>query len=78
VRVDVPSSDGKVGVIALEDGCAYAIANSPISVAQGTFFLVCGSVGDATANEVAKKDVDGFNVWQVVLADDTADVIFEH
>ena len=78
VRVDVPSKDGKVRVIVLEDGHAYAVANSPTSVVQGTFFLGCGSVGDATANEAAQKKAEGFNVWHAVLADDTTDVIFEH
>ena len=78
VRADVPSKDGKVRVIVLADGRAFAVVNSPVSVAQGAFFLGCGSVGDATATEAAKKEAEGFNVWQAVLADDTTDVIFEH
>ena len=78
VRADAPSKDGKVRVIVLEDGCAFAVVDFPVSVAQGAFFLGCGYVGDATATETAKKEAEGFNVWQAVLADDTADVIFEH
>ena len=78
VRADVPSKDGKVRVIVLEDGRAFAVVNSPVSVAQGAFFLGCGSVGDATASESAEKEADGFNVWQAALADDTTNVIFEH
>ena len=78
VRADVPSKDGKVRVIVLEDGRAFAVLNSPVGVVQGAFFLGCGSVGDATATEAAKQEAEGFNVWQAVLADDTTDVSFEH
>ena len=62
----------------LEDGDAFGVVLADkITTEQGTFFLGCGSVGDASPNEVEKQRTAGHNVWKVLLGSDVDDVIWE-